>query len=826
MTAPQQPDGVDRRQHFILAGVSSTERFTSPGGGSAPEVPRRPRVKHGHRLRTQLQAVKRDPSIETEGLDGIIAEFEGFLDVEIAYESLARDRSGIELLNATRRGGLPFATLFIPLGKFTHFEKIIEDYLTERRGVNGQALDHRRLVDTIQAIRTGTLRGLWTDEDAQFPLDDTKEIWWEVWLPVRGDRRKILDSFGALAAAAGARIAHGVVEFPERTIIVVRATPAQFKQSMSLLNLIAELRSARESADFYDSLEPVEQAALVDALLARLTPASGQQVPHVCIIDTGVSNGHPLLAGSLDAVDMHTIDPAWGVDDQEGHGTQMAGLALLGDLTPVLTGGESIHLEHRLESVKLLPHDGGNQGDNRHHAYLTMEAAARPEVNAPNRARVVALAVTAHDQRNSGKPSAWSAAIDQLASDAANEGETPRLFVVSAGNTDPTERINYPASNTTDSIHDPGQAWNAVTVGSFTNLVRITEPDATGYRPLAGVGGLSPFSTTSATWDTQWPLKPDVVFEGGNAGRDSLAAYTMASLSLLTTHHHPAERMLTTMCETSASTALAAQMAARLMSEYPRLRPESIRGLIVHSAEWTAEMRRMYLPSGRAPTKQDFAQLVRHCGFGVPDLERARWSASNSLAMIVEQHLQPFGRQSGEQPKTLEMQLHELPWPLDALERLGETQVEMRVTLSYFIEPNPSQRGGRSYGYQSHALRFDVKRPEESLPQFRSRINGAARDEEIGSVTGGADSRWILGPQIRHHGSIHSDTWRGTAAALASRGVIGVYPAMGWWRTRPALSQYNRSASYSLIVSIRAPEAIVDLYAAVENLVRVRVLAS
>ena len=51
-----------------------------------------------------------------------------------------------------------------------------------------------------------------------------------------------------------------------------------------------------------------------------------------------------------------------------------------------------------------------------------------------------------------------------------------------------------------------------------------------------------------------------------------------------------------------------------------------------------------------------------------------------------------------------------MPWPLDELEQLGETQVEMRVTLSYFIEPNPSSRGFRSrYRYESHGLRFECK---------------------------------------------------------------------------------------------------------------------
>jgi hypothetical protein len=39
------------------------------------------------------------------------------------------------------------------------------------------------------------------------------------------------------------------------------------------------------------------------------------------------------------------------------------------------------------------------------------------------------------------------------------------------------------------------------------------------------------------------------------------------------------------------------------------------------------------------------------------------------------------------------MHLHQLPWPTEVLEDLGPTQVSMRVTLSYFIEPSPNNIG-------------------------------------------------------------------------------------------------------------------------------------
>ena len=73
------------------------------------------------------------------------------------------------------------------------------------------------------------------------------------------------------------------------------------------------------------------------------------------------------------------------------------------------------------------------------------------------------------------------------------------------------------------------------------------------------------------------------------------------------------------------------------------------------------------------------------------------------------------------------MGLHALPWPVQQLEALGEAIVEMRVTLSYFIEPKPGRRGGFAriqHRYQSCGLRFEVKRPQESLGSSDNGLTG------------------------------------------------------------------------------------------------------
>lgn len=181
--------------------------------------------------------------------------------------------------------------------------------------------------------------------------------------------------------------------------------------------------------------------------------------------------------------------------------------------------------------------------------------------------------------------------------------------------------------------------------------------------------------------------------------------------------------------------------------------------------------------------------------------------------MLAEEYIHPFTQGKNNTPVLRDMVLHHLPWPVEELAGLGETEVEMRVTLSYFIEPNPSARGvGSRYRYESHGLRFEVKRPHESVGDFRARINRAARDEAEGTPVGGGDPQWLLGKQNRHRGSLHADIWRGSAVELAARGMLAVYPSIGWWKTRTPLKRYESVARYALLVSIHAPELGVDLY--------------
>src|SRR3546814_1349072 len=97
---------------------------------------------------------------------------------------------------------------------------------------------------------------------------------------------------------------------------------------------------------------------------------------------------------------------------------------------------------------------------------------------------------------------------------------------------------------------------------------------------------------TSQTWEQHDAYKPDIVMEGGNLILDDDPLFSRATnhTLLLTTNKNYPNQPLGCTGETSAATARAAGLATRLQAQYPNFRAETLRGLMVHCAEWTSAM--------------------------------------------------------------------------------------------------------------------------------------------------------------------------------------------------------------------------------------------
>lgn len=798
---------VDRRSHIVIVGTARAEGFTSPSaGGPKFRTKRVNRAAHGGALKRQLERVEEElakrrqdgvpAGVEAPG--GFYLEFESPPGFSLKLESLENAIKGIELCSTRPHEQGEIATVFIPEGMLSFFIKRVEDYLTKLDNRSG-APRHRSLIESIARMRLAVAESFWTEPQELLPPANIS-MWWEAWL--RGDDPEVVKRFLKVAAAAEIKVSDERQTFPDRTVVLICCSLSQISASLEFLDVLAELRRVKQIGSLFMRIGHQDRVAWQRDLAARVR-APGQDAVAVTILDSGVYRAHPLLSPLLSEEDCHVYKSAWKLEDKEGHGSGMAGIAVYGDLAAALVSSGPLEISHRLESVKVKP----PQGSNPSHLYgsITIDAVSRVEIQAPTRPRVFSMALTA-DAADQGLPTSWSSELDNLSSGAGEgDDDTRRLFFVSAGNIQ-APVVNYPHQNALESIQDPGQSWNAVTVGAYTDLTEIDDPHFDGWACVAPPGGLSPASTTSVLWQPTWPIKPDIVMEGGNHAISSSGTQTDSpdSLSLLTTHHNDLRPFAMT-GDTSAATAAAARFAAIIRAQYPVLWPETIRTLLVDSADWTPHMRKEL---DSAHEKKQVEISLRHFGFGVPNLERALWSAGNSLTLIAQDSLQPFTK-----GRSKEMNLHALPWPRAELQMLGSTEVELRVSLSYFIEPSPARRGWKKrHRYASHALRFAVQKPAESVPALRKRVNKDAREEDEKVHRIGDSEGWLLGRNLRSKGSLHHDRWTGTASELARREHIAVYPALGWWRERPSLGRSESRARYALVVSIRTPPTSVDIY--------------
>ena len=793
----------------------SSINYTSPRSVNAPPPLDRNRIEHAAKLelaigeaitkaRQQLESRLSEIAV---GQPGFYLEFQVTKDQANAFDSLENKTKKIELVAvkpSTDQEDTVKATVFVPESEIEFFENKVEQY-RDQETTKGNP-KNAALITRLENVEIGTVQSLFTDDPALFPQNG-QAIWWEVWL-----RHGQLEDFQTIAQRLDI-LTKSHIHFLERTVTLAMANVEKIKQVIQNSDTVAELRIAKETPSFFLNMRSLEQEQWVEDLWNRTLPPQDDAVA-VCLLDTGVNWRHKLIGKGLDISDLHTCDPNWEDHDHHGHGTQMAGLILYSDLYEALQTQGYITLIHRLESVKILPPVG--QNDPELYGAITEQAVSLPEIQNHKRKRIFCMAVTSeHPSPNYGTPSSWSAAIDQI---SFGEDNFKRLIIISAGNIrEEISLSDYLTRNDVATIENPAQAWNALVVGAYTEKVNISHPDFQDWKPIAPWGDLSPRSRTSVSWENQWPIRPDIVCEGGNYASDGEnPAHIIDDLSLLTTYYRPDKRFFESMSDTSCATALASYMAARILSENPKYWPETIRALIVHSAEWTVRMRANF---PKKLKQQDKKNLIRRYGYGVPDLDRALKSSNSDLTMVIEDQLTPF-KKDGSVIKTNKMNLHSLPWPKEKLEQLGEAKVELRVTLSYFIEPDPGNRGyKRKHRYASYGLRFEVKKPSETNKEFQKRINKATRDEEEHSSTSKEEDNWFLGPYLRSQGSLHSDIWTGTSVDLASRGMIGVYPVGGWWKEQTQEERHDQPVRYTLIVTIRVPEIECDIYTPVSNLI-------
>jgi len=391
----------------------------------------------------------------------------------------------------------------------------------------------------------------------------------------------------------------------------------------------------------------------------------------------------------------------------------------------------SVQLTHVAEAMKIFPPNGFPPTEPPSYGFVTQGAIALVEIQRPNVNRSFCIAISAVDFPAS-RPSTWSGALDQAAAGSmpgdmispAPASERPkRLIMVATGNVaGGTKSDVLPCSP----IEDPAQSWNALTIGGF---IRKEQPPAPppDLKPVVAANNRSPFSRGSQSLpDDLTPIKPELLFEAGNMLSDATESCAWEpSVSLLSTGSDVVTEPLVPLWATSAAVGVAGYFMGRLQASFPSLWPETYRALAVNSASWPRPIRKRLVGRGahwKAKSKADLQQIIREVGYGVPNVERAIMSARNDVTLIAQAEIQPFSNGDGKGGVFNELHFYSLHWPKTALEQLESEIVVMKVTLSYFIEPNLTGRAAtRPDTYRSFGLRFSIKKRRETEKDFRSR---------------------------------------------------------------------------------------------------------
>ncbi|MBR0736958.1 S8 family peptidase [Bradyrhizobium liaoningense] len=821
-------------RHIHIRGLGKApSNFRAPGGGKdRPIDPVGDRVAHARRLRRELDIAteKFGDYVDEQADIGLPPRHRGMPLTMVGRPNVGlrvgqgrpSSTNGLKILNVRRaeeatseedsNSGTDQATFFVTRSRLDGLRKNLDEYETVGTPTPQQSKKVDRppnfgLFESGSMIRETSLRDLWTDDVDAFPTSRASARW-EVWT-----QTQLQPYFLKAAKILGLEFFGKPTEFVETVVHGIVATPIELQRLVRQSAAVVELRSASSFASGFFSMDAEDRAIAINAVLRRIERAP-TTAPKVTILDTGVNRNNPLLKGSLPASDCRTVETSWGSDDHSGHGTKMAGLALYGDLEEAIVKPGPIILEANLESIVVTSPTQPATVPARDALQRAVDIVERKPAR-----RVFCLAQTAVGESETGRPTSTSAVLDKL---AFNDGKATRLFCAAVGNVPHSRQRPYPYAyyenrNERFGIQSPAQAVNALAVGAVS-----LKPGDRNRNAVAPIGDLMPLSRTATPWPGDHAGKPDIVMEGGNllVDEDNMFCRPSPAHLVLTTSRDLPDNPLDVAGQTSTATALAAGLAARLAARYPKYRMETIRGMMVHAARWTPAMIEQAQAIEAESGEPGWSTIIDRFGWGVPSVERLFNSASNALTLVFEDDLQPYERKlkdgKEKEIRLREMKYFKLPWPKETLQELKNTEVRMRCTLSYFVDPDPhAVSRDRTDRYHSHRLKFDVKRYGEDDARAQRRSNRLADESE---TEAGTNEGWLSAQ--RPLGTILQDEWTGKAYQLAERDGISVLPVRGWWGDMMSTHNWKRSVRFSLIVSVETPEtAGKDFVAEVAKLV-------
>ena len=217
----------------------------------------------------------------------------------------------------------------------------------------GDAVSYKQVIYALQGIagwsaedRTG-----WALRREGMPAAEPFLLDLELW-PVDArpaERDALWDAFRAWLADNGIETLDGVRQ-PGLLLQRVRCTRAQAERLLRHRDVRTVDLPPRYGLDLRVLSTDIQNIPPV--------PSPPEDAPGIAVLDSGLATGHPLLAPAVG--DAASFLPGHGPDDEHGHGTHVAGLALYGDVQETLESGAFVP-ELRLFSGRVLDRNNENE---------------------------------------------------------------------------------------------------------------------------------------------------------------------------------------------------------------------------------------------------------------------------------------------------------------------------------------------------------------------------------------------------------------------------------------------------------------------------------
>ncbi|HBP89969.1 MAG TPA: protease [Nitrospiraceae bacterium] len=547
--------------------------------------------------------------------------------------------------------------------------------------------------------------------------------------------------------------------------------------------------------------------------------APDSNAPTVCVIDSGIQEGHVLIQPAIDQKTSHCFLPAKSTNDVAdfvtpgGHGTRVAGAVLYGEIVakdgtpqlPFWIQNARVLDEHNSMPVEMFPPEALRSVVKRFHL-------------GPRQTRIFNHSINANVYCRTRYMSAWAAEIDSLC-------EAYDVLVVQSAGNIPISSISpnlgvkdhlnagrdYPSYlyEASARIANPAQSLQALTVGSI----------AYGSWEVGNWCTFAPESDRPSAFSRSGPgiwkvIKPEVVEYGGDNVRTRNALTDVQTGGLIaaacpelvrSTMFPPGPRYDRDETGTSFAAPKVARIGAQLQLLFPDEPALLYRALIVQSARWPtwaetlmAELSHLDPRDNVEKRKQlldEISQIIRCIGYGLPDEDRATVNTDHRTTFIT----------TGETPiHARECHIYQIPIPPQLRGQADEFDIRIEVTLSYVAQPRRTRRNLRRY--LSTWVDWKSSKLGEGLSDFRVR---AMKDEEdVAEGLPGSVLPWALheNPKFglirdtkRNSGTVQKDWAIVKSNKLPDQFCIAVVGHPGWSQDPDSTARYALAVTFEIL---------------------------